>query len=363
MKEASRLIQSCDVGSLPYTYRSDQLLEGANHFAASLSDDSTRFFEQIVVNAFLDKLKAGIAVPAFPQFRDMNKMFLSTFEGLEKIESGYIETGRLTLKSGYGRLPEVATIEKNARKIQAQTDSSFQLRICITGPYTLASFFPYRNSQTYRQLGEVLSETVEKNVFAMKQGKVVLVSIDEPLFGLVDDPSIDRGTEGRESLLAAWESLTSKARNKGADTCIHLHCTSDDLFWAVKSLRIIESHMDDPLYEIKTTKQRLEKDDKLLKASIALTDFDRLIREKLGSNASDDAVADVWKNISKGTVDPETFLEDVGIMKKRLIRITERFGRERVVLAGTECGLRGYPTYASAIRCLELVSKAVKSIA
>ena len=120
--------------------------------------------------------------------------------------------------------------------------------------------------------------------------------------------------------------------------------------------------MDDPLYQIKTTKHQLEKEDKLLKASIAIADFDQLIREKLGSNTSDDAVADVWKSIAKGTVSPETFLEDVNFMKKRLVRIIERFGRERVVLAGPECGLRGFPTYASAIQCLKRVSEAVKSM-
>lgn len=357
------MIQSCDVGSLPYAGEPDKFAEGADHFAADISDDSAKFFEQMVVDAFLDKLKAGIVVPAFPQFRDMSEMFLSTFGGLEKIKGGYIETENLALKSGHSKLPEVAAIERNAEKIHVQTDSLFQLRVCITGPYTLASFFPYRSSQTYRQLGQVLSEIVEKNVFATKKGKVALVSIDEPLFGLVDDPLIDRGTEGREELLAAWESMMSEARNRNVETCIHLHCTSDDLFWAVKSLRVIESHVDDPLYEIKATKQRLEREDKLLKASIAITNFDRLIKEKLGSNAPDDAVADVWKNISTKTLNPETFLEDVGVMKKRLMRIVGRFGVERVVLAGAECGLRGFPTYASAVQCLRCVSKAVELIA
>jgi hypothetical protein len=107
----------------------------------------------------------------------------------------------------------------------------------------------------------------------------------------------------------------------------------------------------------------LEKEDKLLKASIAITNFDRLIKEKLGSTASDNAVADVWKNISKKTLSPEMFLEDVGVMKKRLIQVVGQFGVERVRLAGPECGLRGFPTYASAIECLNHVSKAVSSIA
>ncbi len=353
------MIQSCDVGSLPLTGALDKLQEGANHFTATSNTDAAKSFEQTIINAFLDKLKAGISIPAYPQFRDMNEMFLSTFEGLEKTKGGYVETKHLALKSGQGKIAEVAAIERNAGKILANTGSPFQLRICLTGPYTLASFFPHRNRHTYSQLGTVLAETLARSIFAAKGGRVSLVSIDEPLFGMIDDPLIDRGTEGRENLLAAWEHITHVAHSRKTETCIHLHCTSDDLFWAVESLRIVESHVDDSLYEMKKTKELLEKEDKQLKASVAITDFDRLIEDKMGQRASDEAVADVWKSISKQKVSPEAFLESVDVMKKRLSRIVERFGVERVALAGLDCGLRGFPTYASAIECLRRVSKAV----
>jgi len=111
------------------------------------------------------------------------------------------------------------------------------------------------------------------------------------------------------------------------------------------------------------TKRRLEEEDKLLKASIAITDFDHLMKEKLNLNASDDAIADAWRNILNGNLDPKMFLENVEVMKKRLAIVIGRFGVERVALAGPECGLRGFPTYTSAISCLSLVSKAAKSIA
>ncbi len=354
------MILSNDVGSLPYTDKLDKLPERAQHFAAGLNNNSAKHFEQTIVNVFLDKLKAGISVPAFPQFRDMNEMFLSTIEGLEKVKEGYIEASCLAIKPTQHKLPEVVAIERNAEKIHTQTNSPFKLRVCVTGPYTLASFFPYRTSQTYRQLGRVLSEIVKNNIFAVTQGEVTLISIDEPLYGLVDDPLIDRGTEGRESLLQAWKSIADKAKSRNVETCIHLHCTSDDLFWEVKPLKIIESHIDDPLYTMKATKQRLEREDKLLNASIAISDFDLLIKEKLGSTASNDDIADAWKKISRGTMKPEKMLESVDVMKNRLMKIIERFGVERVAFAGPECGLRGFPTYASAIECLKRVSKAVE---
>lgn len=356
------MIQSCDVGSLPYTGEVRKLWEGAMHLTDGLDTNSARLFEEAVKHAFVGKLKAGISIPAFPQFRDMNEMFLSTFKGVKKVKGGYVEMGRITLKPGHGKLPEVAAIEKNAESIQAQVDRPFQLRVCITGPYTLASFLPYRTSDTYKQLGRVLSQIVEKSIFAAKRGRVTLVAVDEPLFGIVDDPLMDKGSAARESLLTAWEALMHEARRRDVETCIHLHSTSDDLFWSVESLGIVESHVAAPLYEMTGTKERLEKEDKLLKASVTFSDFDRLIQEKLGPTTTVDALAAAWNNIGKRVVKPEKFLEAVSVMKHRLLSAIERFGVERVALAGPECGLRGFPTYDSAIECLNRVSKAVRAV-
>ena len=102
----------------------------------------------------------------------------------------------------------------------------------------------------------------------------------------------------------------------------------------------------------------LEEKDKKLKASIAITDFDLLIRRSLEPNASESAVADAWKKISSGTLKPEVFLEKSSVMRKRLVEIIDRFGRDRIDLAGPECGLRGFPTYSSALKCLKNVSQA-----
>ncbi len=351
-------IESCDVGSLPFEGNASRFTEGACHYALGVSDDSANFFEQSVARAFLDKLNAGIVVPALPQFRDMNEMFLSVIEGVEPIAGGYVETGELAVKKGWSALPEVKVIEAHAERFSTQVGSPFQLRICVTGPYTLASFFPYRNSQTYQRLGRVLSEIIENSIFNKKQGRVTLVAVDEPLFGLVDDSTIDRGAEGRESLLASWDTVMRTARSRGVETCIHLHSTSDDLFWDVESLRIVESHLDDPVYRMKATRERLEKGDKWLKASLARTDFDQLIKASLGSESAGEVIADAWKRIAKGTASPETFLEDVDVMKKRLRDVVDRFGADRVALAGPECGLRGFPTYTSALECLRRVSEA-----
>ncbi len=358
------MIRSCDVGSLPYPPEFEKLQKEADILTISSNIESTSarvFLKRAIVNAFIDKLSAGISIPSFPQFRDMNEMFLLAIEGLEKIGGGYVETKRLRLKPELSKILEVAVLEENAKAIHVQSSNPFKLRICITGPYTLSSFFPHRSGEIFRQLGTSLSEIVENSIFHTKHGEVALVSIDEPLFGLIDDPLIDHGSKYRDDLLQTWELIAGKAKAKDVESCIHLHNTSNDLFWEIESLKFIESHVDDPIYEMKATKQLLEEQDKFLKASIAITDFDQLIRAKLGLHISEEVVADIWTSISKKKMKPEKFLEEVALISKRLTEIVKRFGNERVILAGTECGLKGFPTYTSAIECLRRVSKAIES--
>ena len=59
--------------------------------------------------------------------------------------------------------------------------------------------------------------------------------------------------------------------------------------------------------------------------------------------------------------DSEQFLETVDTMKGRLVKIVERFGAERVLYAGPECGLKGYPTIEIAFECLRRAASVVKS--
>jgi len=363
------VIRSCDSGSLPLIDDERMFLKGAtdSHMSAS---ESVRYFETKVTEAFLDKFEAGIAVPNYPQFRDMNQMFLEIIDGVKKTKKGYMETGTLSVKAGQDRIPEVSAIEKASPEIYDKIGESFKLRSCITGPYTLSSLFSFRDSGIFTRLGEVISQIVESNVFSGEYGGVALVAVDEPTFGLLDDPLIDYGSDGRENLRKAWDSIFQRAGSRGGQTCLHLHNTADSLFWDVESLNLIESHVDDPLYRMKRTKELLESTDKFLKASVCITDFDRLIRnrivadseQKLNELSVNQRVAKAWKDITQRKLDPKGLLEDEKTMQKRLIKIVERFGVERIPYAGPECGLRSFPSYECALECLRRVSKTVREL-
>ena len=362
------MINSCDSGSFPFIGDFAKFLEGAKHISLHQTDESAEYFEKKVVENFLDKIRVNIDVPNYPQFRDMNKMFLSMMDGIEKIDAGYFETKIPYLKTDEKQVPEIVAIEKNSQRIQEKKGEPFEVRVCVTGPYTLASFFPYRDARIFSRLGNIISQILENNLFSNKYGKTSLVSVDEPIFGLLDDPLIDFGSEGRENLRRAWETIFHKVKSKNAQTMIHLHSTTNELFWDIESLEIIDSHVDDPLQEMKKTREMLESRDKFLKASLTVNDFDKLIlqrivansREKLSESDTNEKIAEAWTDINHGRIDPEVFLESIATMRNRLVRVVDRFGVERIPYAGPECGLKGYPTYDNALECLKRVSSATE---
>ena len=360
-------MKSCDVGSFPFVDDS-KFVEGASRFSLSSADESAEFFEKKVLEGLVDKIGAGIDVPNYPQFRDMNEMFLSIIDGVERINGGYIQTKIPSVKADRSGIPEVMVIEKNSHIIQEKKGAAFEIRICVTGPYTLSSSFPYKREDIFIKLGNVISQIVENSIFNNKHGRVSLVSVDEPVFGLQDDALIDFGSEGRENLRRAWESIFHKIKSKNAQTMIHLHSTANPLFWEIPSLDVIESHVDDPLIKTKKTRELLQSRDKFLKASVAVNDFDALIKkkivaaspEKLTESDLNERIADAWTDIKHGRINSETFLETVDLMKGRLVKVVDRFGAERVLYAGPECGLKGYPTYETALECLKRVSSTVE---
>jgi 5-methyltetrahydropteroyltriglutamate--homocysteine methyltransferase len=363
------MIKSCDAGSLPFVGEVEKFLEGATLFNLYPASDSAKFFEKKVIGGFLHKIDAGLDVPNYPQFRDMNEMFLVMMDGVERVKGGYLETKIPSIKPDGNNIPEVMVIKKNSQMIYEKKKETFETKVCVTGPYTLSSLFLHRNNEIFSRLGKIISQIVEDNFFSEKHGKVSLVAVDEPVFGLQDDPLIDFGSEGRENLRKAWEAIFHKAKSKNAQTLLHLHNTADELFWEIKSLNVIDSHVYDPICQTKKTKKRLESTDKFLKASISIADFDTLIkkrivmisRQKMTELAINERVAEAWKGITSRKTDPEIFLEKHSIMKKRLADIVDRFGLERVPYAGPECGLKGFPTYKCALECLRRVSSTVKS--
>ncbi|MEM2921403.1 MAG: hypothetical protein QXF26_03705 [Candidatus Bathyarchaeia archaeon] len=363
------MLETYDIGSLPFEGDFAKFQRGVEEdpllslLHPSEKSEERSYFEDKVLKGYISKVMAGIDVPVYPQFRDMNQMFIDILKGVVKRPQGYAVVGKIRLRREKMMLPEVETLKENSRRISEITGRPLRLRVCVTGPYTLASLFEHRRPETFTSLAEPISSIVECNVFKTKYGGVEVVSIDEPLFGLVDDPLLDFGEDGVESLLKSWELVFGAAKSKGVRTVYHLHSTTNGLFWEVKNADIVESHVDDLLYSSSRTRELLKIHDKLLNASIAITVFDSLIRSRLYTtemSAEDinQKIGLVWSSIKAGNVSPLDFLETVDTMKIRLRRIVEAFGYERVAYVGPECGLRSFPSYDSAVELLRRVSVA-----
>ncbi|RLG41387.1 MAG: hypothetical protein DRO05_04090 [Thermoproteota archaeon] len=358
------MIESYDVGSLPFSGDFEKFLEGAKSKPGS---ESWLYFEQEVIKGLLMKIKAGIDVPNFPQFRDMMEMFLESMNGIQKSKRGYVVVEPIRVKGDKLVIPEVEAIKRRASELYEEINEPIRLKICITGPYTLSSIFSPEVDRTWliEQLGHVLAKIAGENVFRSEKIGVEIVSMDEPVLGLVDDPLLDYGSRTREVLLNAWEEIFSACKSKGAKTCIHLHSTSNKIFWDLTSLDIVESHVDDPIYSSPMVRSLLDEKDMFLKASIACTDFDALIKRHLmrsKKEAIEEEIGEIWKCIRKSKIDPIRFLEDVDLLFKRLMKAIDLFGCDRVKFAGPECGLRSFPSYKCAIECLKRTAEAVSRV-
>ena len=330
-----------------------------------LGGDDVKVFEDQVIGGFIDKLKAGFDIPNYPQFRDMNEMFFELLNGIEKRDGAYHHIGKISAKDG-SNIQEVEVIKGHLSRIRKETDSEkIRVKICVTGPYTLGSFFSNKTPRLYDELGDALSKIVERTIFKNKSGEVALLSVDEPVLGFLNDPMLDHGPDGREALRKSWDKICHTAKIKGVETSMHLHNTSEGLFWDAEHLQILEPHVDDPLYTQDSTKKRLGETDKRVKASIFITLFDDLIKNKLSEQGFtgniQEQIGFVWNQIRNDQTDPIIYLDTPKIIKKRLEKIVNNLGSEYVPYAGPECGLGSWPSQETAMECLKRVSKVVKS--
>ena len=88
------MLKTYDVGSLPLSVDEYTIKQGANRITTIIplvdsSDQSSKVLENEIVDAFKDKIRAGIDIPNYPQFRDMNEMYFELLKGIEKKDDGY----------------------------------------------------------------------------------------------------------------------------------------------------------------------------------------------------------------------------------------------------------------------------------
>ncbi len=360
---------SSDIGSMPATTEPDVIYAGAQKAGTllpllNIGVDEYAGFSDAVVSAYADKVRAGVDVPNYPQFRDMNEMFIKLMQGVEKAGGALYAAGSIKPIQG-ASIPEVDVIRRESANVRALSGrEKVRLKICVTGPYTLASFFQAKTPGLYKELGNVLSGILTASLFKTRYAEVAHVCVDEPVLGFMNDPLLDFGSDGREALRAAWDKVCRTASVRGIETSIHLHNTSENLFWEVEHLDTVASHVGDPMYTSESTRHQLEEKDKNIWAAVGVTQFDNLIHMHYHTEGFEgempEKIAETWTGMKKGRIDPYIFLEEQGTMEKRLSKIMEFFGAERVTYASPECGLNSFPDYGVAVECLRRSAAAIK---
>tara|TARA_B100000315_G_scaffold254567_1_gene295900 strand:- start:383 stop:1474 length:1092 start_codon:yes stop_codon:yes gene_type:complete len=362
--DGASLIKSTDIGSLPFEGDFPRFNNSANTYAPG--SDNFLFFQETVVQSFIDKLKAGVDVPTYPQFRDMCKMLLDNLDGIVKIEDGYAVTGKLNPK--FKGIPEVSAINANEKTICESIGRKYMQRVCITGPYTLLSQIIQPSLDELSKLTDALKEVVRGCIHQSKLSNVELIVIEEPILGIVDDSRLDYLSRWREDILKSWDTLFHIPKTKGIKCGLHLHSTTNKIFWDSQYLDIIETEVDDPLFTSDETLTLLNKHDKFLKASICKTNVNLLVKnlaqktDEYVKLSESERLGQIWIDLKKGRIDPTKIIESPELMNQRLRNAVDRFGEERIIYAGPECGLKGMPNYKSAIACLERSSKVVTDL-
>lgn len=351
-------MRSVDIGSLPFEGNYEAFKRGAKGGA------EYQYFERTIVDYYVGKIRTGLDVATYPQLRDMCNMFLEELSGLIKVDNKYAAIGPLRPK--HRSILEVDVVFRHSKEIYEKIGESFKMRVCITGPYTLSSFLIEPNVEQILELAEALYQIAEGSLQADKYGKVEILAIEEPLLGIVDDPKLDYAGEWSEILLKAWDRIFYAASSRGVLCSMHLHSTSNKIFWDVDRLNIIEAEVDDDIFRSERTRTLLEKKSKKLRASICITDVNRLAQEaaeripSYNSLPKEQRLGQLWADIKHRKVDETILLESEEKMMARLRKITKLVGIENIPYAGPECGLKGFLTLNNALLYLKRCSNVVR---
>ena len=314
-----------DIGSFP-------LPEGITRDWIERNID-TKEYEEMVQRAFIMKLNAGVECPNYPQFRDMNEMFLELIKNPELQEDAFLIR------------------EENAviRELECLEGLSYDgsVRVCITGPFELY----------YREFGATIFDDVLENIaeslarFARKAVKsnlnVDCISLDEPSLGT--NPELQPSAE---QLSLAFEKFRLEA-----DVQIHLH---SPLFYTsilgIESIDVIgiEAAKDPRALDF-VDGEEVESADKKLRVGIARSDIDGIIAEYNSKYA-----VNAWKShdLILKAIDE---IESPEVIEKRFRTAVERFG-DTLAYIGPDCGLFSFPSQEAAVKLLENVRKAKESV-
>lgn len=308
-------------------------------------DRDGRLFS-IIQSAMRQKLEAGLDVANYPQFQDMNQMFLRIIN-----DPAFCEEP-LLVREDKAKIVELEAIEPLAREYVEKHGRRLRVRVCITGPVELylKQFGGSAFSDVLNNLARSIDRFIRNSIKNEGSLEVSTISIDEPSLGI--NPQI---MFKDEDIIEALSVASSSASAYQRDTEIHLHSPLHyKLICEVSSINIIgvESAAN-PSYLELIDKKDIEESDSSLRVGVSRTDIHALVaelNEKYGTN--------VWREPGKLN-DIITSMETPKTIAGRLENAYRIFG-DLVRYAGPDCGLGSWPSQEIAYGLLKNTGDGIK---
>ncbi len=301
----------------------------------------------IIRDAMRQKIEAGVDVPTYPQFQDMNQQFLGIINDDNCAEEP------LLVRREKARIMELDAVEEVGADYYKKNGRKLNIRVCVTGPVEL--YLKQFGGTSYTDVLNTFAASIDRfignSIDNAKQFRIDTISIDEPSIGINPQIMFSDG-----DLIEALSKATKTAFSNRIDTEIHLHSPLHyKLICRVPSIGIVgvESAAT-PSYLDLIDKKDLEDYDKFIRVGVARTDIFNMaatLNEKYGIN--------VWKEPSK-LEEINTGIETPAIIEKRLEKAYAVFG-ERIKYAGPDCGLGSWPSQEMASRLLKNTCTGIKN--
>jgi 5-methyltetrahydropteroyltriglutamate--homocysteine methyltransferase len=300
----------------------------------------------ILQSAMQQKIDAGVDVPTYPQFRDMNQMFL------EIINDESAQEEPLIVRKDRARIIELSSMEEVGAQYLKKTGKKLTIRLCVTGPIEL--YIKQFGGTAYKDVLNAFAASIDRfisnSIDNAKQFRIAVISIDEPSIGI--NPQIMLNDS---DMIEALSIATKTSGLNKIDTEIHLHSPLHyKLICKVPSIGIIgvESAAN-PSYLDLIDKKDLDDHDKFLRIGVARTDIFQMasvLNEKHNTN--------VWKEQAL-LEEITTRMETPEIITKRLKKAYSIFGG-RIRYAGPDCGLGSWPSQELASNLLRNTCAGIK---
>ncbi|KAB2946776.1 MAG: 5- methyltetrahydropteroyltriglutamate/homocysteine S-methyltransferase [Candidatus Methanoperedens nitroreducens] len=329
-----------DIGSFP-------LPKGINReWVEQAKKSNDPKLPDLLKGAMQQKIDAGVDVPTYPQFRDMNQMFL------EIINDESAQEEPLIVRKDRARIMELSAMEDVGAQYLKKTGKKLNIRLCVTGPIEL--YMKQFGGTAYKDVLNAFAASIDRfvsnSIDNAKQFRIAVISIDEPSIGI--NPQI---MFSDNDMIEALTLATKTSGSNKIDTEIHLHSPLHyKLICRVPSIGIIgvESAAN-PSYLDLIDKKDLEDYDKFLRIGVSRTDIfgmAAVLNEKYNTN--------VWKEPAK-LDEITTQMETPQIIAKRLQKAYSIFG-DRIKYAGPDCGLGSWSSQELASNLLKNTGAGIK---